>query len=402
MFIARLLISASIAFSVPAAWAQNPFAPVIEVNDDVITAFELDQRERFLRVISPANATAELARSELIDDRLRAQALRAAGLDLSADAVRQGMEDFAARANLTADELIAGLAQTGVEEQTLRDFVATGIGWRDYIRARFGRQVQITEADIDRALAAAGTGSGVRVLLSEIIMPAPPPEAEAVLARAERIAQTTSEAEFSAFARQFSATASRPQGGRLPWRALGELPPQLRPLILGLAPGEVTAPIPIPNAVALFQLRDIEETEAIVPEVSAIEYAQYFIPGGRSDAAQTEAARIRQAVDACDDLYGIAQGQPEERLTRVTQAPAEIPQDIALELSKLDDDEVSTALVSPDGQSLVFLMMCGRTNAAAQDADREAVSNQLRSSRLAGIADSYLEQLRADARIREK
>lgn len=402
MFIARLLMSGVLALTAPMVLAQNPFSPVIEVNDDVVTGFELDQRQRFLRVISPANASAELARRELIDDRLRAQAVRAAGLDLTEADIREGMEEFASRANLTAEELIQGLAQSGVEEETFRDFVATGLGWRDLIRARFGGRVEITEADVDRALAAAGTGSGVRVLLSEIIMPAPPPEVDAVMARAERIAQTTSETEFSSFARQFSATASRPQGGRLPWRALSDLPVQLRPLILELAPGEVTAPIPIPNAVALFQLRDIEETDATAPEVSAIEYAQYFIPGGRSEAALAQASQVRQSVDVCDDLYGIARDQSEEVLLRDTKSPAEIPQDIALELSKLDANEVSTALVSSDGQSLVFLMLCGRTTTAAEDINRDAVANRLRSERLAGIADGFLEQLRAEARIRER
>jgi len=62
---------------------------------------------------------------------------------------------------------------------------------------------------IDRALATVGQTSALRVLLSEIIIPAPPQRAAAVLAQAERISQLRSEAEFSAAARRFSATASR-------------------------------------------------------------------------------------------------------------------------------------------------------------------------------------------------
>ncbi len=385
----------------PAA-AQNPFAPVIEVNEDVITAYELSQREAFLRIISPANASPEAARTELIDDKLRNQALRQAGLSLSESDVRDGMEEFAGRADLTADEFIQALESRGISEETFRDFVAVGIGWRDLIRARFGNRVQISEAEVDRALAAATAGSGLRVLVSEIIMPAPPQQAAAVLARAERISQIRTEAEFSAAARRFSATASRGRGGRLDWTPITNLPPALRPLLLALAPGEVTRPIPIPNAVALFQLRGIEETDRPVPEYSAIEYARYLIPGGRSDAALAEAARVRAQVDVCDDLYGVALGQPEEVLTRETLAPADIPQDIALELAKLDSDEVSTALTTSDGQALVFLMLCGRTETATEDVSRDAVATRLRQERLSGIAESYLEQLRADARIREK
>lgn len=400
--ILSILAMAALAMTAPAAMAQNPFDPVIEVNDDIITAYEIEQRQRFLRLISPANSGIETTRQELIDDRLRAQVLRQLGLELTEDDIRAGMEEFAGRAELTAEQFLDVLAQRGVAEETFRDFVSVGIAWRELIRARFANRVSIGEEEIDRALAAASTGSGVRVLLSEIIMPAPPAEADAVLARAERIAQSTSFEEFSSFARQYSATASRGQGGRLGWTPITNLPPALRPQILALAPGEVTQPIALPNAVALFQLRDIQETDAPDPQYSAIEYARYFIPGGRTESALNEAARIRARVDQCDDLYGVAKGQPEEVLVRETKAPGEIPRDIALELAKLDKDEVSTALTTADGSVLVFLMMCGRTPALDADVSREAIANRLRQERLTSLAENYIEQLRADARIRER
>lgn len=382
--------------------AQNPFAAVAQVNEDVITGFELAQRQQLLRIISPADSGRDAALKALVDERLQVQAARQAGLSLTSQDIRDGIAEFAGRVDLSADEFLQALAQSGVEKESFASFVEAGLMWRDLIRGRYGNRVNITERDVDRALAAASTGGGVRVLLSEIIMPAPPRQREAVIARAERIAQTRSTAEFSANARRYSATASRGRGGRLDWLPITQLPPNLRPRILALSVGEVTPPITIPNAVALFQLRGIEETSSAAPEYSAIEYAQFFIPGGRSDAALAEAARVKARVDVCDDLYGIAKDLPEERLLRDSKKPGEIPQDIALELAKLDDGEVSTTLVSADGQALVFLMMCGRTAAANEGADREAVLGSLQQARLSGFADSLLEQLRSEARIREK
>lgn len=409
MLIARIVtpllaLLATVALQAPVspAAAQSPFDVAVEVNDDIITEYEIDQRQKFLAIVSPANSGRETARQELIDDRLRAQELRQLGLELTDEEIRAGMEEFAGRADLSADEFLTALSQRGVSEDTFRDFVSVGLAWREFIRARFGNRVSISEAEIDRALAAAGTNRGVRVLLSEIIMPAPPAEAAAVLARAERISRADSFAEFSEYARQYSATDSRSQGGRLGWTPITNLPAQLRPQILALAPGEVTQPIVLPNAVALFQLRDIQETDAPAPEYSAIDYAQYFIPGGRTEAALAEAARIRARVDQCDDLYGVAKGQPAEVLVRETRRPAEIPQDIALELAKLDRNEVSTALTSADGSALVFLMMCGRTPALDAEIDREDIAGRLRQDRLSSFAENYLQQLRADARIRER
>lgn len=399
----RSLLAAALSGALTAtlalpAVAQNLFRPVAEVNDSVITAFEVEQRARFLQILNAPGATRDGALESLIEDRLRIEATRAAGLSLGAEGLNAALAEFAGRANLSTEEFVTALERAGVARETFRDFVAINVQWRDLIRARFSSRVQISEDEIDRAIAASGTG-GVRVLLSEIIMPAPAPRLAEVQARAERIAQSQSIAEFSGFARRFSATATRSRGGRLDWVPLNQLPASLRPVILGLGVGEVTAPLPIPDAIALFQLRDIEETETPDPEYSAIEYAAYYMAGGRSEATLAAAEALKAKVDVCDDLYAVAQGQPEEALDRGALPPSEIPQDIALELAKLDPGEVSTALTRANGQTLVFLMMCGRTAAVNEEADRETVAAQLRQTQFAGFADSLLEQLRAEARI---
>jgi peptidyl-prolyl cis-trans isomerase SurA len=86
-------------------------------------------------------------------------------------------------------------------------------------------------------------------------------------------------------------------------------------------------------------------------------------------------------------------------LDRGAKKPAEIPQDIAIELAKLDPGESSTALTRASGQTLVFLMLCKRTAEANAEVSREAVVSSLRQRKLQGYADQLTEQLRADARI---
>jgi len=77
-----------------------------------------------------------------------------------------------------------------------------------------------------------------------------------------------------------------------------------------------------------------------------------------------------------------------------------IPQDIAIELAKLDPDEISTSLRTDDGDTLIFLMLCARlSEPSALEEDRVAVGNELRSARLSGYADALLANLRASATI---
>ena len=78
---------------------------------------------------------------------------------------------------------------------------------------------------------------------------------------------------------------------------------------------------------------------------------------------------------------------------------AQVPADVAIELAKLDKNEVSTGLTRANGQTLVFLMLCERSYRDPESVDRRAVAEQKSNDRAAGYADSYLAELRANATI---
>ena len=392
-----------LAISAPvAAQAQSQFGAVKRINDRVITNYELQQRIRFLQVLRSPGDPQELAMEQLIEDRLKQDILDAAGQRLSTQNINDGMEEFAARANLSREDFIKAVAAEGVDEESFRDFVKVGLGWRDFVRGRFGAQARVTETEIDRRINLAGNGSGLRVLMSEIILPNVPQLAAQSASRANEIQKITTEAAFSNAARKYSFAPSRGNGGKLDWLPLANLPPQLRQIILSLQPGEVTAPIPLENALILFQLRDLEEAPAVPAEIAAVEYAAFYIPGGRSEQGLAQAQKIKDRIDTCDDLYGVAKGLPEDRLDRGSLAPADIPSDIAVELAKLDENEVSTTLTRANGQTLVFLMLCGRTPDLGENVDREQIRNVLFNERIEALAKGFLDGYRADADIRDQ
>lgn len=385
------------------ALAQGLFSPAITVNEDVITHYELEQRALFLSVIGTPGDPAETAREELILDALKREALAEVGLVVPEEAVTEGMRELAGRANLSLEDFLAGLKQAGVDAQTLRDFTRMGIGWRDYVRGRFLGSARPSEDEIDRAMGTSGAGS-VQVLISEIFLPVTPETVVQVEDLAQQISQIRKQDTFSAAAGQFSAADSRTNGGRLPWMPITRLPAPLQEVVLALETNEVTDPLPLQGAVALFQMRGIREAVGSEPTYAAIDYVSYYIPGGRSPAALEAANEVVNRVDTCDDFYGIAKDQDVSVLERIALPPSDIPRDIALELAKMDPSETSTTLTRNNGETLMVLMLCGRTaevNTGTEDA-RATVANALTQQRLTSLADSLLAQLKANARIKEE
>jgi len=396
-----VLICALLTCSVgTSAAAQGAFQPVITVNDAAITAFELDQRKRMLEVFRTPGDLDRAARDALIEDRLKQSVLNRAGLQMTDESLRGAMAEFAGRANLELDQFLQVLAANGVAEETLRDFVRIGVTWRDYVRTTYGPRVTITDTDVARAIAQNQSGgSQIEVLMNEIIIAAPPPRAAQAMATATRISALRSTSAFEAQARRVSALPSRRVGGRMDWVPVTNYPPQLQAILLGLKPGEVTNPLPITNGVALFQLRAIREAKTAAVAPTEIDYAAFYLAGGLTDAGLRAAQTLADRVDTCDDLYGEAKGLAPEVLDRQSLAPANIPQDIAIELARLDPNEASYNLTRSNGETLVFLMLCERTNPASEGADPDAVRNQLRSQRLASLATALIEDLRASAII---
>lgn len=408
-----------------AAAAQSLFAPVARVGDAVVTGYELDQRMRFNTALGADGDLRELSLEQLIEDRLRLAAAARDGIRPTEDEIEEGMVEFAQRADLSLEGFVAAIAEDGVERETFREFVRAGLAYRQVVQQRFGPVVEVSEADVERELARVEPTGRLLVTLAEIIMPADTPERRAqALAIAERLGEIETFAEFEAAARQVSFAATRDRGGRLDPLPVERLPGPLREGILGLEIGGVSAPISIPDAVLVFQFRGASEAPGEPEPVREIDYAAFYIPGGRSPEALAEAAAIDARVDDCDDLYGVARGLPPQRLERGVRPVGEIPADVATQLALLDEDEVSVALTRAGGRTLVFLMLCGRdplperegsilaepepepeaveeAPGAEETAERRApspgqVRSRVRNRRLQTHADAYLDELRAD------
>ena len=379
-----------------AAHAQSPFSPAIVVNDKSITYYEISQREKLLKILNVSGNIPELARTQLIEDRLKQAAAEDLDLLPSQDEIRNGMDEFSSRGGLDTNSFILEIGKTGVSEQTFRDFIKANIAWRSVVQARFGSRSQVPDTQLERSANSTGSGSGIRVLLTEIILAAPNGQKAQAQELAKELATITSADTFSQAARKYSAAPTRKLGGRVKWQDLDKLPNVLKPLIFGLAPGEVTEPLLIPNGIAIFQLRGIEETAFRRPTAASVEYLTYTFPA-HDKATLTQ---LKTQTVHCDDIYNIAKQNPSHTFFRESNTPANIEKTIVNILSALDAHE---KYFNNQGKLSSLTMLCSRSAFVPEEApDLEKIRLGLRNQRLENYAKGYLENLRQDARITEK
>jgi peptidyl-prolyl cis-trans isomerase SurA len=151
--IALLLALSLLAIATPGT-SQEASIKIL-VNDDPISDYDIDQRERFLALTTrqePSPALKKQATDMLIDERLQMQEGRKAGITPDESDVTKILSDMAQKNNLSVDGLTTALAHTGVNIKTLTDRIRAQLVWQETVRKKFRRDVQIADADVDKAL----------------------------------------------------------------------------------------------------------------------------------------------------------------------------------------------------------------------------------------------------------
>ena len=387
-----MALLAALAFSPWAAQAQdNAFAPALTVNGRVISNYEMQQRVFFFSLLQPnADATDE-ARKSLIDDRLRMGAAEALDIKVTPDNLQAGMEEFAGRVSLTAEAFLKAIGQRGVAPETFRDFVESGIMWREVVRKKFLPTINVTEREIDRAIAGGiASGGEEKVLLSEIALASEGPVDDMLLA--ERIkGDVKSEIGFAAAARLHSKAPSAKRGGQLDWVEMSKISPEIAGQIAALGTGEMTDPIVSSGSVMLFFLRDRSVAAGDGAKTPEVDFVRLVVSKG------TDTDKIRAGLDRCEDLMPYARGLPEEGIQRQTMMEAALPADVAALVARLDAAE-SGVITSAGGQPTV-VMLCSRQPASQIPPSRDDVRSQLLNQRMGQKAIIYLEALRTEALI---
>ena len=378
------------AFSECKAQANFLFAAKIQVNNSVITQFELDQRAKFLGALKFTGNHSELAQTQLIEERLKQSEAQKLNISATDFEIEDALKRFASRANLTVKEFNKELKRLEIYPDTFRSYVETEVIWQKLVNKKFGAQSSVSNLQLQRAKSISKFEDTIQVLLTEIIIPFSKDDRSEKENLANLLKQIKSTEEFSNAAQKYSKAPTATVGGRVKWQNFDRLPGIIKPLILGLSPGQVTEPIMLTKAIALFQLRDIREIKTDRTQLELLDFIKV-----KSDLKYL--SFVQDNFHNCSDLEAIIGGQTEVTLTRKKLLSDEIPNTLVPVLDNLDQNE--SEIIVADGQSQLVIM-CERNNQLNSTAQTlEQDKNVLQTNRLKHLARSFLETLKDNARI---
>lgn len=381
--------------------AQNPFRVVAEVGDRVVTAWEVEQRARLLTALNTPGDLPREALETLIEERVRAEAARRSGVSLTEDELRAGVARLAATFDLSPEELVEVLAEDGIAPETFRDYVSAQLLWNKTIGARFGGRVEITERELDTAIARARTEGRVAFLLSEIIVPYAPEAEAAARAGVEqlRAAIRTGE-DFEQAARLNSRAATAEAGGRVEgWLPADGLPSGVRRTLMQTPVGGVSPVIDLPGALLLFYKRGVRAEGVFAGGPTTLRYARLRLPGPRSEEAMARAEGIRARLDGCNDLLAAAQTTGPGGFAEETVGLRAVPGLYATALAQLDPGESTISVV--EGDFVTILMLCSRSR-EMDEAQRAELRDQLTFLQVETYGRTLANQVRSTLEIRRR
>ena len=372
-------------------YAKGSFAPAIQVDDMIITQYEIDQRSLFFELLKfPGNHKKEAEKS-LIDDRLKLRAAEKLSVEVNPEALNFEMEMFAKRANLTVDQFAKRLKKSGVDRITWENYMQIPILWFETVNRKFASKIFSSEQNnnIENKSASA---SEIQVLLTEIIIPVQLGFEEEANQKIETLRKIKSVKKFSEAAFAYSVAPTRDVGGKIKWQSLSSLPSIVRPLIAGLSIGEVSEPLAIAGGLAIFQLRDLRESNKKLTS-KFVDYIEFeFKKNPKTNDL------IISDVMICDDLYSFLKSTKKAELERKNVKENTVSKELKNILAELDQNEF--IFQDDDSFTSKLIMVCGRSEKEnLSKSDMNEISRSIANKRLLSLANSYLENLRQEARI---
>lgn len=392
------------------------------VNEDVILRSELDRAVANIRAqyagkedqLPPPEVLERQVLERLILTRLQIERATDAGITVSDEELEQAVRSVGQQNNMDVDQLRARLAQDGMSftsfRNNLRDEIVTQKLRQSFAQSR----INVSEAEVDAALATASAAAGQQFHLAHVLVATPDGATPEQLATAQKKIEGVKalidkgEMTFAAAAVRYSDSPNALEGGDLGWRGLNEIPPSFAATIQQMQPGQVIGPIRGPSGFQLLQLVETRTQAAGGGEqVTQFSARQILVKvddktddAAAKAKAETLAARIaggadfaKLAAEDSDDATTKRRGGDLGWFTSDTYGNA-----FAMQVAALSDGQSSAPFKTDAGW--VIVKRVGSRQVASGDENRRAqVRDTIGRRKLEDEWNRFLREMRGEAYV---
>lgn len=402
------IFAVSVGMMPPSVAAQD-FSPIVIVNDEIITGYDVTQRMRLLEAASGGSAvpSREEVVEQLIDDVLRLQAAKAAGINPTPEQIDTGFGELARSNGRDAATMRQYFESRGVSRKSLDRQVAAEVAWRDLVPQTYLPRIRISDDQVADAMGLNDANSNeTQYLISEIRLPIGAEGEQATLAKGrEVLRQLTQGAVFGDVARQISQGSSAVVGGDRSWVSQSQLTPKEAQVLSAMKADRVSAPFVDGNEVVLMGLRSIREPK----DATDVTYRLFqIVVGVAPDASQSianlalEKARIaRTRVTDCASADAIKGEFLPISGDLGDLTLAQMPGPVRETVATLETGGISDPVRSNDGFHIIIV--CDKvTKTSEKTAEKDRMKTQLTAEKLGQFSQSLLRKLRREAVIERR
>ena len=275
-FSRRLLAALALGLTAASSGAQSGDYIVVVVNQELVTAGEVQQRiarardeaERNRSTLPPPTALRQQVLDSLIDERVLVTNAREMSNRIDDVELDRAVGNVAVQNQLTLAQLKDRLKKEGIAFAKFRDNVRDQMMVERVREREVINRIRVSDAEIDALLLQKRqeAGANAEFDIAQILVTVP--EGASIAVASERrqralaaLARVRGGEDFAAVARELSEDANRAQGGRIGLRAADRLPDLFVKAVQPLKPGDV-APEPVRSGAGFHILKLLEKKEA--------------------------------------------------------------------------------------------------------------------------------------------
>jgi peptidyl-prolyl cis-trans isomerase SurA len=392
---------------------------LVVVNDDIITAREVDNRVAAVRkrlverkvALPPPDVLQRQVMERMVVERLQLQAANRLGIKVSDAQLDTALQRIADHNHKSLDAIRQETENDPGGFKAFREEVRTQLLIQQLVDREVNNRVTVSVTEVENFLANQAAHGGAEYNLSHILISLPESASPEAIQKARQkaeslLAELKKGADFSQLAVANSQSQDALEGGNLGWKPAGQLPDLFVNALRNLQPGQVSDVLRSPNGFHILRLNDrrggnsalnvtqtharhiLFKTSELVPlseaQWRATQLRDRLLHGEDfAQAARTHSDDIGSAANG-GDLGWVGPGQMVPEFEKAMDA--------------LKPGEISQPVTTAYGVHLIQVL-ARRERDVSHERELASARNQIHARKADELYEQWLRQLRDEAYI---